>query len=203
MTSIVKIEALDTNQYYLSFDVNDIKHSKDGHTWALLIQTYCRNKKINLGDVTHDPESDLYAAIASTKESLEKISSVIQVLISDHYLFEKTLQKVNELDDYHDEDDMTTEEFLEWMSEAGYDMSKPKTFDFLLDNLINPEQAKLIENEIKAKRYKTRVDVSDPDDIFFQIKVSVKPSLDLVLEIEEYLESIALKYGVRYIGCGI
>lgn len=200
--SLVEIKKTENEQYCLIFNPSDIERSIDGYAWELLIKAYCRDEKISLEDVNHDPESDMYGAFASDIRPLEGIAVAIEALASNNILRDKLLKVVSELTISRDDDDMSTEEFLEWMSEAGYDMSTPKAFIFDLDCVKDEEQAKAIQIEVERKGYKTETEILD-DEVYFQVKVSVKPVLDLVLEIESSLESVARKYNAKYIGFGI
>ncbi len=199
---IIGIEKLDDGQYYLVFHPSDTRLSYDGHTWAMLVISYCNAENIAIGDVTHDPESDMYSAISLNVGQLESIKTAIEVLMSNSNLCETLASQFKELDEGYEEGDLTTEEFLEWMDEAGYDMTKPRTFIFDLDAFENMEQAETVKNEIEKKGYNVKAELLE-DDIYFSIKISLKPSLALISEIELYLQSVALRHGIKYIGFGV
>ena len=82
----IKIEKLESNDYILTFDVNEFYENIDGHKWAVLIKSHMTNEGVELEGVNHDPESDFYYATAPSIESLNIIASVIQAVASDQCL---------------------------------------------------------------------------------------------------------------------
>jgi len=89
------------------------------------------------------------------------------------------------------------------MQEGGYDFNKPRNFTFDLDLISSEKQARLIEKVVNEQGYKTRVEIYDDGDIFFDVIVRMKPDLEKILEIERLIEKIACQHGARYIGFGI
>lgn len=198
--SMIEIAQLENEEYCLVFRPLDVGSPLDGHTWSLLVQAYCYAEKVLFGDVVHDPESDMYSAISARKEQLEEISGVIEKLSSDTAVRQKLLAQIEELEDF--DDDMTTEEFLEWMATAGFDMSVPQLFDFGLDSFQDVEQATSVQAEIEHQGYRTDIEVID-DEVFFDINVITLPTLSSLQKIEHFLKTVALKYEVKYIGFGV
>ncbi len=190
-----------SGQYYLTFHSDVECGSIDGYIWSLLVQAYCRANKMSLAGASHDPESDSYSAIAQEMEPLEKISEAIDALLADDSLREDYISRIGELDQSQDDDDLTTKEYLEWMTEAEYDMTVPQTFTFDLDGVKDAEQARVIQSEIEKKGYKTKVEIID-GEVFFEVIVKTEPTLNVVLDIESYLESVALTFDAKYIGFG-
>lgn len=197
----VEIRELAANQYALFFFLDD-DSALDGHTWSDLIQAYGRAENLSLDDVIHDPESDLYSATATAIEPLEEVAAAIDALAGNSKLRSEYLRAISTTDRPHDDEDMTTEEFLEWMVEAEYNMAVSRNFMFDLDSLRDAQQAETIKREIERRGYKVTLEIDDPD-IYFQITARIQPLLIEVLEIEAYLRSVAAKFGVRYIGFGI
>lgn len=142
----------------------------------------------------------MYSAIAAKKEPLEEISRAIVKLSSNTAVREKLLAQIDELGDF--DDDMTTEEFLEWMAIAGFDMKVPQLFNFGLDSFQDSEQASSVRAEIERQGYRTDVEVID-DEVFFDINVRTLPTLSSLQKTEHFIKTVALKYDVKYIGFGV
>lgn len=179
--SMIEITKIDTEEYCLFFRPLDAGIPLDGHILSLLVQAFCSAEKVNIEDTVHDPESDMYIAIMPRKEQLEDISKAIVTLSSNTVIREKILTRIGELND--PDDDMTTEDFLEWMSSAGFDMTMPQFFEFGLDSFQDSEQANSVQAEIEQQGYKTDVEVID-DDVFFDIIVKTIPTLSSLQKIE-------------------
>lgn len=143
----------------------------------------------------------MYSALASNKEPLEEIATAIETLISNRDLCEKYVKSYDQLA-FSEDDDMSTEEFIAWMDDAGYNMNRPRIFKFDLDYIEDEKQAELIKNIIENKGYKTKIETYD-GEVFFELRANIKPNLKDILEIESFLESVAKKYNVKYIGFGI
>lgn len=197
---MVKIEKIEGEDYLLIFRPSDAGSSLDGNAWSLLVHAYCNAINAPIGDVVHDPESDMYAAISADRKQLEAISKAIEVLSRDPALRDTLLSEIDHVDEI--DDDLTTEEFLAWMADAGFDMTAPQTFNFGFDSFRNLEQVKNVQAEIERHGYMAEVEVTE-DDIFFEVNVDTMPALSALQEIENYLESIALKYDIKYIGFGV
>lgn len=196
----IQIEKLETDEYMLTFDVNQFSGDIDGHKWSLLIQSYSKKETIDLEGVIHDPESDIYSASASSIEPLQKAVAIIKRLIADKKLMDIALKSIE--NKYHDEDDMSIEEFLQIMEEAGQDMNRPRNVTFLFSTMQDKVLAKKFENELKKKGYKTDIDIFDGDFII-EVKITMKPKLCDIQAIEKKFRSMAFKYGVTYITCDI
>jgi len=125
----IHIQKIETNDYMLTVDVNQIGELIDGHKWTLLIKSHSQKEAIDLKGVMHDSESDFYTATASCIEPLQKIKSIIQLLNSDKDLMNIALETIG--NKYHDEDDMSTEQWLNLLLETGVDMNQFRKATFL------------------------------------------------------------------------
>jgi len=194
----IQIEKLTANEYLLTFDPNEFDGGIDGHKWSLLIQSYGKKEKIDLEEVFHDPESDLYSASASTIEPLQKIVSIIKLLITDKNSMNLALEFIG--NKFHDEDDMSIKEFWELKKEAGFDMSRPRKVTFLFSTLQDKTLAKKIERELLKNDYKTEIDTLD-GDLIIEAETTMVADLYSLQEVEKNFRSMALKYGAIYIDC--
>lgn len=197
----LQIEKIEGNDYILTFDVSQFSDDIDGHVWAMLIKSHMKNRAIELEGVDHDPESNFYCATASSIEPLKKVASVIQILASDRNLREIATASFVE-SKYHDEDDMSTGEWLEMLEESGIDMDKHRKASFFFSTFQDENLAKRIEEELNNNDYKTEIDLFDGDFIV-EAKTTMKPKLNEINRIEEELKSMALDCGAIYINCEI
>ena len=193
----IQIENHESNGYILTFDVNEFHEDIDGHNWSVLIKSYLKNEGIELEGLEHDPESDFYCAFASSIEPLQTIGSIIQKLALDKNLRHMTLVS-SVSSKYHDEDDMSTEEWLNMLKEEGVDMDKPRKARFLFSTLQDENLAKKVEKELNSKGYKAEIDLFEGDFIV-EAQTTMKPELSEINKIEEEFRSMALNYGAIYI----
>ena len=196
----IKIERLESNDYVLIFDVNEFSDQIDGHKWSMLIKAHSKKEIIDLEGVAHDPESDFYSATASSIGPLKNVVSIIKLLASNKNLMDLALESLGSK--YHYEDDMSLEEWLKSMEEAGEDMSSPRKTKFLLSAMDDESLAKKVENELKEHDYKTEVDILDGDFII-EAEKTMKPKLSNIQEVEEKLREMSLRYGAIYISCDV
>jgi len=103
---------------------------------------------------------------------------------------------------YHDEDDMSTEEWLKMLEEEGVDMNIPRKTTFLFSTMQDDALAKKIEKELKKNDYKMEIDIFDGDFII-EAQTNMKPKLSDIQEVEEEFRSMAFNYGAIYISCEI
>ena len=196
----IQIEKLEADGYILTFDVSQFSEEVDGHKWSLLIKSHSKNEAINLGGVVHDPESDFYSATAPSIEPLRKVASIIQLLTSDKKLMDIAADKID--GKYHDEDDMSIEEWLQLMEEAGFDMNTPRKTSFLFSTLQDKTLTKRIEKELENYGYKTEVDIFE-GDFLIEAQTTMKPQLSEIYKVEEKFKAMALNFGAIYITCEI
>lgn len=193
----IQIDEIERNRYVLTFDVNQFSEDIDGHKWSMMIKFHIKNEAIEIEGVGHDPESDFYCATAASIEPLKKVASVIQVLASDRNIRDIATASFLE-NKYHDEDDMSTKEWLELLEESGVDMNKPRKANFLFSTMQDENLAKIIEEELSSKGYKIEVDFFDGDFIV-EAQTTLKPRFSEINKIEEEFRSLALNYGAIYI----
>ena len=193
----IQIEKLESNGYILTFDVNQFSDDIDGHKWSMMIKSHVKNESIKLEGVDHDPESDFYCATSSSIEPLKKIASVIQALAADGNLRDIAIASFLE-NKYHDENDMSTGEWLEMLEESGVDMGKPRKASFLFSTLQDENLAKKVEKELNSKGYKTEIDLYE-GDFLIEAQTTMKPKLNEINKVEEEFKSMALNYGAIYI----
>ena len=196
----IQIEKLETNDYILTFDVNQFSENIDGHKWSLLIKSYSEKEVIDLEGIVHDPESDFYSATAASIEPLQRVVSIIKILTSNKNLKDMAAESIGSK--YHDEDDMSTEEWLKMLEEEGVDMNIPRKTTFLFSTMQDDALAKKIEKELKKNDYKTEIDIFDGDFII-EAQINMKPKLSDIQEVEEEFRSMAFNYGAIYISCEI
>lgn len=197
---IIQIEKLESNDYILTFDINQFSEEIDGHKWSSLIKSYSKKETIDLGGVIHDPESDFYIATASSIEPLQKVVSIIELLTSDKNLMDIAVESI--ASKYHDEDDMSIGEWLELLEESGVDMNRLRKATFLFSTMQDEALAKKIEKELKKDDYKTEIDILDGDFII-EAQKTMMPKLSDIQKIEEKFRSMALKYGAIYVTCDV
>ena len=92
-------------------------------------------------------------------------------------LLDKYISIVSELDQSQNDDDLTTEEFLEWMVVAGYDMTARTAFTFDFDQIKNAEQASTIRNAVERRGYETNIEILE-GELYFEVVVETKPLLE-------------------------
>jgi hypothetical protein len=64
-----------------------------GYTWEALVKAAVELKSIEVPGIEYDPESDMFAAYGSNKESLIKIASLIKEMTEDPDTLKKAITK--------------------------------------------------------------------------------------------------------------
>jgi len=196
----IEIISLKPKGYSLLFQPSVFGSNLDGHTWSTLIQAHCISEQIKIDDVIFDPESDLFNAISQRKESLEVITTVIELLSKNSIAPENTLAQVSSISD--SDEDMNTKEFLEWMSDAGFDLTIPQAFEFGFDSFKDVEHSKIVQKALKEEGYSAEIEEID-DDVYFDINIKILPNEQELIKVESCFERIAARFHIDYLGFGV
>ncbi len=197
----IEILDLKPDGFNLVFLPSNIESSADGHTWSLIIKAHCISEKTNINDIIFDPESDMFSALSNKKKSLEKLAIIIDSLINNHLIYEKALAGIETVSNSSDED-MTTEEYLEYMKDIGLNMSVKHTFEFMLDSFDSEKQAIVVKKILEGEGYSPKFEIHD-DDIYFSLVLQLQPIESEVNKIESLLNRVSVMHGVEYIGFGV
>ena len=194
---MLEIVDLGENGFSLIFDLSGLESNHDGHAWNEIVKAHCRFKKFSVEDIIFDSESDFFAAHSASRELLEKLAKEISSLVEksdDITAAEIASPALGDCDD-----DLTNEEFVEWMREVGFDMKAKQTFEFGFDSFRNKNQVAKIEEAIAILGFKPAVEIFD-DEIILDVITEIIPEESALNSIEASFLGIAKKYGVVYVG---
>lgn len=199
--SKIEIEISDNGEhgYSLVFDPSDINSSHDGHNWSTIIKNHCIASNVIIDELTFDPESDMFSAYSEKSEPLETLRQAIEQLLSDDELLNSYSTDTNDIED--SDDDMTNEEFVEWMKENGIG-NTPQIFEFSFDAFNDKKQAKALESELTELGFNPNIEKID-GEIFFDLSVKIMPDVAELDAIESIFKRLAKQHGVKYLGFGV
>lgn len=166
------------------FDVNPT-----GHVWEDLIQIYCKEKDIDLGEIDFDSESDMFAASSQGEASLNVLKAAFEAIVN------KPSILVSLLENYEEEESelWTVDEFLEHLDYNEIDRSKKLFLHFDLEFQKEENSVKACE-EIADKNYPCYVGL-EYENYPVAIGITAVPDKKFLSEMVEFASVLAEKYG--------
>ena len=198
-SEIIKIESGVYSLIFTDFEcgkkqIVESGNNPDGHTWDLLIKSFCESYKIDMSGIDTDPESDMYCAYSDDYKRLENIALSIQKIINDPKTLEMTLK--NSVLFHATNDDLSTSEYLNHLKEIGLNLTQQQEFEFCIE-FPDLERAKKACIALEKEAYKCTLEKYD-DEVFLSAVVSIIPEINDLDKRSVFFEEIAKKYNGDY-----